>query len=387
MRGLTSLYFAVIVDARFSIAAHSQLILTLVDSSKKKGSLLWAMCKTFGPTFLVSSFLKLLQDLLAFVSPQLLRWGDSPDWYYDQRKISRELCNGSLCSATRLQSSIVQLHTCVASNVRIPGSVGTLSCSPRAKAEVCLHSGPHESQWTISSKRWHARFARIMWKAAFVRTVRDSAHLRCCAETQRSLWRNLLPALYWSTQSNPGFCPIELFLLHISSWVLISTRKCFSCSQMHQQKKLLVVGMDSLLFQIIRQNVWTVLMQFCFHCGTWYHIVTHSTILIHIMPWHSALAGNRMPRWFTTTTVWNACRQPASMPETQPAAKGLRRSVYVLVNASFKCFTVQTSLFPSKSFLGTSPLLNVIASVTSIPKSVSSNPGHNADFSCSDVTV
>lgn len=32
-----------------------------------------AICKSFGPTFLFGAFLKLIQDLLAFVSPQLLK--------------------------------------------------------------------------------------------------------------------------------------------------------------------------------------------------------------------------------------------------------------------------------------------------------------------------
>uniref|UniRef100_A0A1B6EGY9 ABC-type glutathione-S-conjugate transporter n=1 Tax=Clastoptera arizonana TaxID=38151 RepID=A0A1B6EGY9_9HEMI len=40
--------------------------------TKHQASILPALCKAFGPTFLFGSFLKLMQDLLSFVSPQIL---------------------------------------------------------------------------------------------------------------------------------------------------------------------------------------------------------------------------------------------------------------------------------------------------------------------------
>lgn len=42
--------------------------------SKKQASILPALIKTFGPMFLFGAFLKLIQDLLTFVSPQILRY-------------------------------------------------------------------------------------------------------------------------------------------------------------------------------------------------------------------------------------------------------------------------------------------------------------------------
>ncbi|KAL1463595.1 hypothetical protein WDU94_015335, partial [Cyamophila willieti] len=45
------------------------------DKSKKpppQASIITALCKTFGPTFVFGSSLKLIQDLLTFVSPQIL---------------------------------------------------------------------------------------------------------------------------------------------------------------------------------------------------------------------------------------------------------------------------------------------------------------------------
>lgn len=43
-------------------------------TDKKIASILPALCKAFGPTFLFGALLKLVQDLLTFVSPQLLSW-------------------------------------------------------------------------------------------------------------------------------------------------------------------------------------------------------------------------------------------------------------------------------------------------------------------------
>ena len=40
---------------------------------KKDPSFVWALFKSFGGTLLVAAFFKLLQDLLAFASPQILR--------------------------------------------------------------------------------------------------------------------------------------------------------------------------------------------------------------------------------------------------------------------------------------------------------------------------
>lgn len=46
--------------------------------SKKKDSqqpsFLYALIRAFGPYFLIGSAFKLLQDLIVFINPQLLRW-------------------------------------------------------------------------------------------------------------------------------------------------------------------------------------------------------------------------------------------------------------------------------------------------------------------------
>ena len=46
--------------------------ITVVES--KQPSLVMALARAYGGTFLFAGFLKLLQDMLIFVSPQLLRF-------------------------------------------------------------------------------------------------------------------------------------------------------------------------------------------------------------------------------------------------------------------------------------------------------------------------
>lgn len=43
------------------------------STTKKQASILPALIRTFGPMFLFGAFLKLIQDVLTFVSPQILR--------------------------------------------------------------------------------------------------------------------------------------------------------------------------------------------------------------------------------------------------------------------------------------------------------------------------
>lgn len=44
------------------------------SAEKKIASILPALCKAFGPTFLFGAMLKLAQDVLTFMSPQILKW-------------------------------------------------------------------------------------------------------------------------------------------------------------------------------------------------------------------------------------------------------------------------------------------------------------------------
>lgn len=49
----------------------------LLIKAPKSGepSLFFALCKTFGPNFLISSLYKFIHDVLMFVGPEILRYG------------------------------------------------------------------------------------------------------------------------------------------------------------------------------------------------------------------------------------------------------------------------------------------------------------------------
>ena len=52
---------------------EAEILLVRNPLKKGKPSLFWALCRTFGPHFLVSSFYKMVQDVLMFVGPEILR--------------------------------------------------------------------------------------------------------------------------------------------------------------------------------------------------------------------------------------------------------------------------------------------------------------------------
>lgn len=61
-------------DAQYTKSRTSASVtLNPQQKKKKQASILPPICKAFGPTFLFGAMLKLIQDLLTFVSPQLLR--------------------------------------------------------------------------------------------------------------------------------------------------------------------------------------------------------------------------------------------------------------------------------------------------------------------------
>lgn len=51
---------------------ESEILITS-NRKQREPSFFKALVRTFGPYFLIGSFLKIIQDLLSFVNPQLLR--------------------------------------------------------------------------------------------------------------------------------------------------------------------------------------------------------------------------------------------------------------------------------------------------------------------------
>nr|CAB3219626.1 multidrug resistance-associated protein 1-like [Phallusia mammillata] len=110
---------------------------------KRKGSLLWAMCKTFGPYFLVGSLLKICQDCLSFVGPQILSGlisfttNDEPAWRGYFLAVS-------LFVVAMTQSTILQqyFHICFVVGMRLRSAI--ISAVYR-KALVMSNSARKES--------------------------------------------------------------------------------------------------------------------------------------------------------------------------------------------------------------------------------------------------
>lgn len=52
---------------------ESEILILRPQKKNKEPSLLWALCLTFGPYFFISCIYKLIQDILMFVGPEILR--------------------------------------------------------------------------------------------------------------------------------------------------------------------------------------------------------------------------------------------------------------------------------------------------------------------------
>uniref|UniRef100_A0A6Q2YTH2 Multidrug resistance-associated protein 1 n=1 Tax=Esox lucius TaxID=8010 RepID=A0A6Q2YTH2_ESOLU len=52
---------------------ESEILITNISQKSAEPSLFWALCLTFGPYFLISSLYKIIQDILMFVGPEILR--------------------------------------------------------------------------------------------------------------------------------------------------------------------------------------------------------------------------------------------------------------------------------------------------------------------------
>ncbi len=52
---------------------ESEILIVKNPQKTKEPSLFWALCLTFGPYFLISCLYKIIQDILMFVGPEILR--------------------------------------------------------------------------------------------------------------------------------------------------------------------------------------------------------------------------------------------------------------------------------------------------------------------------
>uniref|UniRef100_A0A673A259 Multidrug resistance-associated protein 1 n=1 Tax=Sphaeramia orbicularis TaxID=375764 RepID=A0A673A259_9TELE len=104
---------------------ESEILIIKAPKKTKEPSLLWALCLTFGPYFLISCLYKIIQDILMFVGPEILRLlihfvnnSNTPSWqgfFY----------TALLFICTCVQSLILQqyFHVCFVSGMRLRTAV------------------------------------------------------------------------------------------------------------------------------------------------------------------------------------------------------------------------------------------------------------------------
>ncbi|KAM3597276.1 uncharacterized protein V6R79_002334 [Siganus canaliculatus] len=104
---------------------ESEILILKTPQKTKEPSLLWALCLTFGPYFLISCVYKIIQDILMFVGPEILRLlihfinsSDVPSWH-------GYFYTGLLFMCTCVQSLILQqyFHVCFVSGMRLRTAV------------------------------------------------------------------------------------------------------------------------------------------------------------------------------------------------------------------------------------------------------------------------
>uniref|UniRef100_A0A3Q1GA62 Multidrug resistance-associated protein 1 n=1 Tax=Acanthochromis polyacanthus TaxID=80966 RepID=A0A3Q1GA62_9TELE len=100
---------------------EAEILLIKTPKKTKEPSLFWALCLTFGPYFLISCLYKIIQDILMFVGPEILRLlirfvndSSAPSWQGFFYTALLFLC-------TCVQSLILQryFHVCFVSGMRL----------------------------------------------------------------------------------------------------------------------------------------------------------------------------------------------------------------------------------------------------------------------------
>ncbi|CAL8264121.1 unnamed protein product [Lota lota] len=104
---------------------ESEILLVKNPLKTGKPSLFWALCLTFGPYFLISSLYKMMQDVLMFVGPEILRLlihfvnnAEAPAW-------QGYFYTALLLMCTSLQTLILQkyFHVCFVTGMRLRTAV------------------------------------------------------------------------------------------------------------------------------------------------------------------------------------------------------------------------------------------------------------------------
>nr|XP_019958522.1 PREDICTED: multidrug resistance-associated protein 1-like isoform X1 [Paralichthys olivaceus] len=108
-------------DKEGGAVQESEILIVKNTQKTKEPSLFWVLCRTFGPYFLISCLYKLIQDILMFVGPEILRLlihfvtnPSAPSW-------QGYFYTALLFICTSVQSLILQkyFHVCFVSGMRL----------------------------------------------------------------------------------------------------------------------------------------------------------------------------------------------------------------------------------------------------------------------------
>ncbi|KAG7239908.1 hypothetical protein INR49_028169 [Caranx melampygus] len=89
---------------------ESEILIVKNSQKTKEASLFWALCLTFGPYFLVSCLYKIIQDILMFVGPEILRAGLSGGagcWLFEESLILQKYFHVCFVTGMRLRTAII----------------------------------------------------------------------------------------------------------------------------------------------------------------------------------------------------------------------------------------------------------------------------------------
>ncbi|XP_056143847.1 multidrug resistance-associated protein 1 isoform X2 [Lampris incognitus] len=104
---------------------ESEILIVSAPPKVREPSLFWALCLTFGPYFLISSLYKVIQDILMFVGPEILRLlihyvnnSSAPSW-------QGYFYTALLFICTCLQTLILQryFHVCFVTGMRLRSAI------------------------------------------------------------------------------------------------------------------------------------------------------------------------------------------------------------------------------------------------------------------------
>ncbi|XP_028267253.1 multidrug resistance-associated protein 1 isoform X2 [Parambassis ranga] len=152
---------------------ESEILIVKTPKKTKESSLFWALCLTFGPYFFISCLYKIIQDVLMFVGPEILRFlihfvndSSAPSW-------QGYFYTSLLFICTCVQSLILQryFHVCFVSGMRlrtaIIGAVYRKALVISSAARRCSTVGEIVNLMSVDAQRFMdlITYINMIWSA------------------------------------------------------------------------------------------------------------------------------------------------------------------------------------------------------------------------------